>query len=442
MKNRLFITTILLLIVVGLKAQVEIISTGASTAYAVNVPGSFALRNGIQVTFKAHIASAASATLNVSGTGSIAIRKNGDSNPLSAADILLNQVVTMAYDGTFWQMVTPTGSTPSVSNDWTITGNLGTIDGTHFIGTRDNIPFNIRVNNQPSGRIDATNSNSFFGYWSGLNSTGSQNSAMGTNSLLNNTTGTNNLAIGVAALESNILGSNNTAIGSFADVASAGLTNATAIGANAIVAQSNSLVLGSGANVGIGTSSPSAKLDLVGTFRLNDGTEGLGKVLTSDAIGNAKWNGPIIFKGVFVPTGAITINTTAQTVGGTAAYSGGNTYNTSPAGFGGFMTIGNMKFRAPEASYYQINGSLYVAIVALNTITFQIYNLTTSTVIAQTQLNNPDAITQHFYTLNLSTIGLLNVSDEVVLRAQGSSANSGTIVSSLPNNKFEVNLIR
>ncbi len=49
----------------------------------------------------------------------------------------------------------------------------------------------------------------------------------------------------------------NTAIGRYADVSTGNLTNATAIGANAEVSRSNSLVLGSGANVGIGTSSPS-----------------------------------------------------------------------------------------------------------------------------------------------------------------------------------------
>ena len=42
-------------------------------------------------------------------------------------------------------------------------------------------------------------------------------------------------------------------------------------------------------NVGIGTSTPSAILDVEGTFQLVDGTEGANKVLTSDAFGNASW---------------------------------------------------------------------------------------------------------------------------------------------------------
>ena len=45
--------------------------------------------------------------------------------------------------------------------------------------------------------------------------------------------------------------------------------------------------------VGIGTSSPSATLDVVGTFQLEDGTEAAGSVLTSDASGNAAWSNDI-----------------------------------------------------------------------------------------------------------------------------------------------------
>jgi hypothetical protein len=42
-------------------------------------------------------------------------------------------------------------------------------------------------------------------------------------------------------------------------------------------------------NVGIGETNPTAKLDLVGTMRYRDGNEGVGKVLTSDFLGNATW---------------------------------------------------------------------------------------------------------------------------------------------------------
>lgn len=44
-----------------------------------------------------------------------------------------------------------------------------------------------------------------------------------------------------------------------------------------------------GGNVGIGTTTPSAALDLVGTFQYVDGNQSNGYVLTSDASGNATW---------------------------------------------------------------------------------------------------------------------------------------------------------
>tara|TARA_B100000809_G_scaffold56957_1_gene53021 strand:+ start:627 stop:4328 length:3702 start_codon:yes stop_codon:yes gene_type:complete len=42
-------------------------------------------------------------------------------------------------------------------------------------------------------------------------------------------------------------------------------------------------------NVGIGVFAATAKLEVAGTVKITDGTEGLGKILTSDANGNATW---------------------------------------------------------------------------------------------------------------------------------------------------------
>jgi trimeric autotransporter adhesin len=99
------------------------------------------------------------------------------------------------------------------------------------------------------------------------NTLGAQNTAVGHGALSNNTTGYENTAMGYSALGNNITGHHNIAIGFGADVSATDLYNATAIGANAVVSQSNSLVLGNNANVGIGTSAPdaSAVLDLSST---------------------------------------------------------------------------------------------------------------------------------------------------------------------------------
>jgi len=42
-------------------------------------------------------------------------------------------------------------------------------------------------------------------------------------------------------------------------------------------------------NVGVGTTNPLSKLDVIGPIKITDGTQGLGKVLTSDSAGNASW---------------------------------------------------------------------------------------------------------------------------------------------------------
>jgi len=121
------------------------------------------------------------------------------------------------------------------------------------------------------------------------NINGSQNVSVGANSMRNNTSGYGNTALGYYALDTANTGSLNTAIGFKATTSLDNLTNATAIGANASVSQSNSLVLGDNANVGIGTSAPGAKLEVVGDVKIDDGTQGAGKVLTSDANGLASW---------------------------------------------------------------------------------------------------------------------------------------------------------
>ncbi|MEK7070148.1 MAG: hypothetical protein AAB962_03785 [Patescibacteria group bacterium] len=56
----------------------------------------------------------------------------------------------------------------------------------------------------------------------------------------------------------------------------------------------NSQIFDSGTRVGIGTNNPQATLDLVGSIKIRDGTQGAEKVLTSDVAGNAGWYYPSI----------------------------------------------------------------------------------------------------------------------------------------------------
>ena len=54
-------------------------------------------------------------------------------------------------------------------------------------------------------------------------------------------------------------------------------------------ATSDLLTIQNGGNIGIGTNSPTAKLHVTGSVKVVDGTQGVGKVLTSDANGFASW---------------------------------------------------------------------------------------------------------------------------------------------------------
>ncbi len=99
-----------------------------------------------------------------------------------------------------------------------------------------------------------------------FNQGGFSNTAIGAETLFNNSGGDYNTALGFQALSGNTTGNMNTALGYNADVAASNLSNATAIGANALASQSNSLVLGYGANVSIGNNTPNQLLSVGDDF--------------------------------------------------------------------------------------------------------------------------------------------------------------------------------
>ncbi|MFN8306865.1 MAG: hypothetical protein U0T79_08825 [Ferruginibacter sp.] len=114
------------------------------------------------------------------------------------------------YDGTRWSPVISHSNSDLLA--WRTGGNTGTIDGSHYIGTTDNVPLNIKVNNQKAGRIASTGE-TFLGYQAGNVSASGANTGIGAQALLSNSTGINNTSVGFAALRDNTIGSNNTAIG-------------------------------------------------------------------------------------------------------------------------------------------------------------------------------------------------------------------------------------
>lgn len=95
---------------------------------------------------------------------------------------------------------------------WKTTGNSGTNPAVNFLGTTDNQPLKLKVNNQPAGSIQ-TDGQTFIGLYAGMNTTGTNNTAFGNSALKANTTGIDNTASGSKALFLNTTGSFNSAYG-------------------------------------------------------------------------------------------------------------------------------------------------------------------------------------------------------------------------------------
>lgn len=107
------------------------------------------------------------------------------------------------------------------------------------------------------------NQNTFVGYNAGGGSkSGSNNTFLGYRAGQNVNTGNNNIIIGPLSGTAITDGSDNILLG-YNSQSEDGLHNATAIGSGSRVAVSNALILGNGANVGIGTSAPATRLEVV-----------------------------------------------------------------------------------------------------------------------------------------------------------------------------------
>lgn len=159
----------------------------------------------------------------------------------------------------YWNQPTTSwiGVGATLTNNWNLLGNAGTVPATNFLGTTDNQDIAFRRNNIRAAFIGnpdvaAGNKNTSFGA-NALNAatTGTRNTAIGTNvmptngigamntavgdqAMFSNNGGAENSAFGVGALYSNTSGASNTALGRNALTSNVGGASNTAVGYTAL----------------------------------------------------------------------------------------------------------------------------------------------------------------------------------------------------------------
>ena len=279
----------------------------------------------------------------------------------------------------------------AASGFWSLNGNSGT-DSSSFLGTKDNKPLILKVNNQPAGMIDANfTNNTAFGFNASGISTNGQNTAIGAFSLQSSTSGGYNTAVGSQAMQTNTTGNFNTAIG----VGSMGLIkggdNNTAIGAYTLQKNTTgfyNMAFGGGAlernttglgNIGIGYESlfwdtSGSQNTAVGLFTLLQNTNGTAntamgsQTLVANTTGGS--NTAIGFASLTSNTtgtnnvvlGAQTMNTNVTgsnniAIGSGANVSAGNLFNAIAIGAGATVNASN-KIRLGNSAVTVIEGQV------------------------------------------------------------------------------------
>ena len=226
-------------------------------------------------------------------------------------------------------------------------------------GKANDVSNTVIGHNSFSKNITGTDNTTVGSYAFMQNTTGQSNTVLGSYGMHRNTEGNSNIAIGVRALHSNETGGKNIAIGENAlsnfykksgdnniaigyragNTLEDGTSNNIVIGSEQKLASttgSNQLniggaIFGTGltgtqaapaGNIGIGTTTPSTRLEVNngttnGAIKIVDGTQGEGKVLTSDANGVGTWRTSASLKttalGVF-PSADITTRSDLQSL--------------------------------------------------------------------------------------------------------------------------------
>jgi hypothetical protein len=213
------------------------------------------------------------------------------------------------------------------------------------------------------------------------------NVGIGNYSMLKNTSGIYNTAIGRYSLSNNISGDNNVSVGYYAGYNSIGNGNvflgsyagANETGSNKLyIANSNTttpLILGDFS---------AKQLTINGDLSIKDGTQGAGKVFTSDATGNGSWQNNAKTNSIILPPSSV------QVISEDVSY---------------FRTY--YRFYIATNSNYQVNLPIHLPVGALiNSITYYYYDNSISNIRFQfvsTTITSLATSSNYIFTSNTAT---------------------------------------
>jgi hypothetical protein len=226
---------------------------------------------------------------------------------------------------------TLTGLTSAVSNI-----GIGYQAGLGLHAASNNVLIGTQAGTQTAGVICIDSV--FVGHQSGtaIANTSVSNVGLGYQTFVSMTSGNGNVAIGSDAAALFTTYESCALIGSGADISLNTRANSTAIGFDASVAINNAIVLGNGANVGIGTGSPAEllqvhngniRIDSANALKLyNAGNTNYSALISANVASNITWTLPIVDEPYAVSSnGSGTLSFATPTLGtitGLAAFSG------------------------------------------------------------------------------------------------------------------------
>lgn len=267
--------------------------------------------------------------LDVTGTGRFtgALKIGGYTLPSTDGDD--GDVLTTNGSGTVSWQAASGGS----GSGWTLSGNVAA-NGS-FIGTTNNKPFIIKVNNQQSGYIAASDKNTFLGY-NCVYTNGSYNVGIGNAATIYGSV-TYSIAIGNSAqVQPGSGSSNDIAIGNGANVTGgSAYSYSTAIGSSAQVQNSNGIAFGRSANVnaqygmaiGDAAQAQGNSAVVIGKSAYSNAQDGIAIGTSSQAQGS---NTIVIGENAYSNSSdAISIGTSAQAQGTNAVVIGKSSYSNS-----------------------------------------------------------------------------------------------------------------